>query len=160
VDARRDRSGAPRGQDAQGRPLADGDPDATEEARIKRLIDGLGVNTEGIDTVPEDAAVLDTGFPLVALLRLVCVSGQAMARIADAEVRLFHLCVHEPLMRSGTTHVEIAEQMHAMSCQVLALTADRRVREYGRDINIASRVAARSAGGEVLVARPRGEESG
>ena len=100
-----------------------------EEALIKRVIAGLGVNTESVGTVSPDelqllrhvAAVLDTGFPLVALLQLVRVYGQAMARIADAEVRLFHLYVHEPLMRSGTTGMETADQMHAMSRQVLPL---------------------------------------
>jgi adenylate cyclase len=96
---------------------------------IKRLITGLGVNTDTTDTVSEDelqllryvAAVLESGFPLVALLQLVRVYGQAMARIADAEVRLFHLYVHEPLMRSGVTGVETAEQMRAMSRRVLPL---------------------------------------
>ena len=102
-----------------------------EEALIRRLIAALGVNTGSVGTVSQDelqllryvAAVLETGFPLVALLQLVRVYGQAMARIADAEVRLFHLYVHEPLMRSGTTGVETAEQMHAMSRQVLPLAA-------------------------------------
>ncbi len=102
-----------------------------EEALIRRLIAALGVNTGSVGTVSQDelqllryvAAVLDTGFPLVALLQLIRVYGQAMARIADAEVRLFHLYVHEPLMRSGTTGVETAEQMHAMSRQVLPLAA-------------------------------------
>ena len=47
------------------------------------------------------AAVLAAGFPLVAFLQLVRVYGQAIAQIADAEVRLFHLYVHEPLMRDG-----------------------------------------------------------
>ena len=47
------------------------------------------------------AAVLAAGFPLVAFLQLVRVYGQALARIADAEVRLFHLYVHEPLIRDG-----------------------------------------------------------
>jgi adenylate cyclase len=100
-----------------------------DEGLIKRLIAGLGANPETTDTVSEDelqmlryvAAVLDTGFPLVALLQLVRVYGQAMARIADAEVRLFHLYVHEPLMRSGATGVETAEQMHSLSRQVLPL---------------------------------------
>ena len=32
---------------------------------------------------------------------MIRVYGQAVAQIADAEVRLFHLYVHEPLMRSG-----------------------------------------------------------
>ena len=65
--------------------------------------------------------MLETGFPLVALLQLVRVYGQAMARIADAEVRLFHLYVHEPLLRAGSTGVETAEQMHALSREALPL---------------------------------------
>ena len=36
-----------------------------------------------------------------AFLQLARVYGQAIAQIADAEVRLFHLYVHEPLMREG-----------------------------------------------------------
>jgi adenylate cyclase len=100
-----------------------------DEALVRRLILGLGANPRSADAVSEDelqllryvAAVLETGFPLVALLQLVRVYGQAIARIADAEVRLFHLYVHEPLMRSGATGVETAEQMQAMSRQVLPL---------------------------------------
>jgi adenylate cyclase len=100
-----------------------------DEALVGRLLAGLGANPRTSDAVSEDelqllryiAAVLDTGFPLVALLQLVRVYGQAIARIADAEVRLFHLYVHEPLMRSGATGVETAEQMQAMSRQVLPL---------------------------------------
>jgi adenylate cyclase len=96
---------------------------------VRRLISGLGITPEDADTVSEDelqllryvAAVLEAGFPLVALLQLVRVYGQAMARVADAEVRLFHLYVHEPLMRSGSTGVETAEQMNAISRQVLPL---------------------------------------
>ena len=53
------------------------------------------------------------------MLQLVRVYGQAMAQVADAEVRLFHLYVHEPLMRSGASGLEIAEEMadaDAASC--------------------------------------------
>ncbi|HEY5429190.1 MAG TPA: MerR family transcriptional regulator [Solirubrobacteraceae bacterium] len=100
-----------------------------DDALVSRLISGLGITPQRSGTVSEDelqllryvAAVLDTGFPLVALLQLVRVYGQAMARVADAEVRLFHLYVHEPLMRSGSTGVETAEQMEAISRQVLPL---------------------------------------
>ena len=100
-----------------------------DAALVTRLISGLGVTPEHNGTVSEDelqllryvGAVLDTGFPLVALLQLIRVYGQAMARVADAEVRLFHLYVHEPLMRSGSTGVETAEQMEAISRQVLPL---------------------------------------
>jgi adenylate cyclase len=100
-----------------------------DEELVRRLIAGLGVNRAHADTVSEDelqllryiAAVLDAGFPLAALLQLLRVYGQAIARIADAEVRLFHLYVHEPLMRSGATGVETAEQMQSMSRQLLPL---------------------------------------
>jgi adenylate cyclase len=96
---------------------------------ITRLIAGLGANAQNADAISEDelqllryvAAVLEAGFPLVAVLQLVRVYGQAIARIADAEVRLFHLYVHEPLMRSRPSGVETAEQMEAMSRQVLPL---------------------------------------
>jgi adenylate cyclase len=100
-----------------------------DEALVVRLVSGFGIRSEETEMVSEDevqllryvAAVLDSGFPLVALLQLVRVYGQAMAQIADAEVRLFHLYVHEPLMRSGSTGVETAEQMHALSRDVLPL---------------------------------------
>jgi adenylate cyclase len=64
-------------------------------------------------------AVLTAGLPLVAMLQLVRVYGQAVAQVADAEVRLFHLYVHEPLMRSGATGVEMAEEMLALTREVL-----------------------------------------
>ncbi len=98
---------------------------------VKRVVSGLGISPDRRTSVSEDelqllryvAAALDSGFPLVALLQLVRVYGQAMARVADAEVRLFHLYVHEPLIRSGSTGIEIAEQMQAISRQVLPLAA-------------------------------------
>jgi adenylate cyclase len=102
-----------------------------EPGLVERLVGGLGFSPEPWATISEDdvqllryvAAVLETGFPLVALLQLVRVYGQAMARIADAEVRLFHLYVHEPLLRSGSTGVETAEQMRALSHEVLPLAS-------------------------------------
>jgi adenylate cyclase len=42
------------------------------------------------------------------------VYGQALGQIADAEVRLVHLYVHEPLMREGMQSVEIAEEMEGL----------------------------------------------
>jgi adenylate cyclase len=100
-----------------------------EEGLVARLLSGLGISREHAGTVGEDelqllryvSAVLASGFPLVALLQLVRVYGQSMARIADAEVRLFHLYVHEPLLRAGSNGVQTAEQMHALSREVLPL---------------------------------------
>ena len=43
------------------------------------------------------ATMLDVGLPPVAFLQLARVYAQAVGQIADAEVRLVHLYVHEPL---------------------------------------------------------------
>ena len=67
------------------------------------------------------SAVLAAGFPLVALLQLLRVYGQALARVADAEVRLFHLYIHEPLMRDGVPGLEMAEQMEGLARDLLPL---------------------------------------
>ena len=69
------------------------------------------------------AEVLDAGFPLVAFLQVVRVYGQALAQIADAEVKLFHLFVHEPLMRDGVPGLEIAEEMEGLAAQLLPLAS-------------------------------------
>ena len=69
------------------------------------------------------ATVLGSGFPLVAFLQLVRVYGQAMAQIADAEVRLFHLYVHEPLIRDGLPGLEIADEMESLAREMLPLSA-------------------------------------
>jgi adenylate cyclase len=78
----------------------------------------------------EDAAalrhcgrVLSAGFPLVAFLQLVRVYAQSMRRIADAEVRLFHLYVHEPLIRDAVPELEMAEEMGELAADVLPLAA-------------------------------------
>jgi adenylate cyclase len=82
------------------------------------------------DLTPEDAAalrhcarVLAAGFPLVAFLQLVRVYAQSMRRIADAEVRLFHLYVHEPLIRDAVPELEMAEEMGDLAADILPLAA-------------------------------------
>lgn len=98
-----------------------------EPALIDRIMVLLGTATDQRDEVSREevgalkhlAAVLEAGFPLVALLQLVRVYAQAMRKIADAEVRLFHLYVHEPLIRDGFTDREIAEQMGEMAAGLL-----------------------------------------
>ncbi|HEY1286655.1 MAG TPA: adenylate cyclase regulatory domain-containing protein [Solirubrobacterales bacterium] len=67
------------------------------------------------------ARVLAAGFPLVAFLQLVRVYVQSMRRIADAEVRLFHLYVHEPMIRDALPELEIAEEMGELAADILPL---------------------------------------
>jgi adenylate cyclase len=94
-----------------------------EPALIERLLWSLGYDARPVQRIPDEelallrrgAAVLAAGFPLVALLQLMRVYGQALADIADAEVRLFHLYVHEPLMRDGVPGLEMAEQMEQLA---------------------------------------------
>ena len=59
------------------------------------------ITDEDIGALERMASALHNGFPLVALLQLVRVYAQAGRRIAEAEVRLFHLFVHEPMIRDG-----------------------------------------------------------
>jgi adenylate cyclase len=104
-----------------------------EPALIERILTGLGISSaqsqsrslsvEDVQLLRYVAAVLSGGLPLVALLQLVRVYGQAMAQVADAEVRLFHLYVHEPLMRSGASGLETAEEMLAITRELLPLAS-------------------------------------
>jgi adenylate cyclase len=69
------------------------------------------------------ARVLAAGLPLVAFLQLVRVYVQSMRRIADAEVRLFHLYVHEPLIRDSVPELEMAAEMGDLAADILPLAA-------------------------------------
>jgi adenylate cyclase len=102
-----------------------------EPALIERVFAGFGVSGQGLDQLSGQdlemlavvAAVLRAGLPLVALLQLVRVYGQALSQIADAEIRLFHLYVHEPLMRDGVPGLEMAEEMSELAGELLPLAA-------------------------------------
>ncbi|HSC20769.1 MAG TPA: adenylate cyclase regulatory domain-containing protein [Solirubrobacterales bacterium] len=102
-----------------------------EPELVERILVILGTPADRRrDVSPEDAEalrhcarVLDAGFPLVAFLQLVRVYAQSMRRIADAEVRLFHLYVHEPLIRDAVPELEMAEEMGELAADILPLAA-------------------------------------
>ena len=102
-----------------------------EPALIQRFWAGIGLPAAGLEHMSEDdarvveyvASVLAAGFPLVAFLQLCRVYGQALSQIADAEVRLFHLYVHEPLMREGVPGLEMAEEMEGLARDLLPLSS-------------------------------------
>ena len=120
-------------------PASDRDRTIAEAARetglapalIERISTALGLRPVHASRLSEDdvqllryiAAVLASGFPLVAMLQLVRVYGQALAQIADAEVRLFHLYVHEPMMRRGVSGLEMAEEMENLARELLPLAS-------------------------------------
>jgi adenylate cyclase len=101
-----------------------------EPELIERLMALLGTPLAGEHALTEQdadamaglARVLEAGFPLVALLQLVRVYARALRSIAEAEVRLFHLYVHEPLMREGVDAYEMAEEMEGLAGDLLPLT--------------------------------------
>jgi adenylate cyclase len=100
-----------------------------EPELIRRIWSAAGFSAESLDHLGEDdiallqrlGAVLDAGLPLVAFLQLVRVYGQALAQIADAEVKLFHLYVHEPMIRDGAPVLDIAEQLSDLASELLPL---------------------------------------
>jgi adenylate cyclase len=82
-----------------------------------------GISEEDLELLRYLAAVLDAGLPLDAMLQLTRVYGQALAQIADAEVRLVHLYVHEPLMRSGSSASEMADELVTLTAELLPLAS-------------------------------------
>jgi len=102
-----------------------------EPELIERILAILGTPLEGdrllnphdVQALRHCARVLAAGFPLVAFLQLVRVYAQSLRRIADAEVRLFHLYVHEPLIRDGVPELEMAEEMGGLASDILPLAS-------------------------------------
>jgi adenylate cyclase len=102
-----------------------------EPALIERIWTAIGLPPQTLEQLTDEdvqalryiASVLDSGFPLVAFLQLSRVYGQALAQIADAEVRLFHIYVHEPLIRDGVPGLRMAEQMEHLARDLLPLSS-------------------------------------
>jgi len=100
-----------------------------EPALVDRIFTSMGfprmetLAEPDVQTLRYAASVLAAGFPLVAFLQLTRVYGQALAQIADAEVRLFHLYVHEPMMRDGLPGLEMAEEMEGLASELLPLAS-------------------------------------
>ncbi len=102
-----------------------------EPALIERMMSLLGtptaiegtLNDQDVVAMERLGEVLRAGFPLVAVLQLVRVYAQSIRRIADAEVRLFHLYVHEPLIREGVDALQMAEEMEGLVRDLLPVTA-------------------------------------
>jgi adenylate cyclase len=102
-----------------------------EEALIERMMSLLGtptalegtLNEQDVGAMEHIREVLQAGFPLVALLQLIRVYAQSIRKIAEAEVRLFHLYVHEPLIRQGVDALQMAEEMEGLARDPLPITS-------------------------------------
>jgi adenylate cyclase len=102
-----------------------------DEGLIERIYMSLGMSALSLDSLGEEdmemlryiAAMLNAGLPEVAFLQLARVYGQTLAKIADAEVRLIHIYVHEPMMREGIPGMQMAEAMEGLAGELLPFAA-------------------------------------
>jgi adenylate cyclase len=107
------------------------DETGLEPALIERFWASIGLPPSALESLTDEdlealryvSSVLAAGFPLVAFLQLCRVYGQSLSQIADAEVRLFHLYVHEPLMREGVPGLEMAEEMEGLARDLLPIAS-------------------------------------
>jgi adenylate cyclase len=92
---------------------------------VSQVASALGVAPDAkldgavADVLAYVAHGIRAGMPREAMLQITRVYAQAIAQIADAEVRLVHLYLHEPLMRSGGTPNEMGEELYALAEQML-----------------------------------------
>ncbi len=107
------------------------DETGLEAALVERFWASIGLPRSTLDELTDEdlealhyvSSVLAAGFPLVAFLQLCRVYGQSLSQIADAEVRLFHIYVHEPLMREGVPGLEMAEEMEGLARDLLPIAS-------------------------------------
>jgi adenylate cyclase len=121
------------GEDHEGERTLDDAAGETglEPALIERFWNSIGLAPASLESLRDEdlealryvASVLESGFPLVAFLQLCRVYGLALSQIADAEVRLFHLYVHEPLMREDVPGLQMAEEMEGLARDLLPLAS-------------------------------------
>src|SRR5437667_1302234 len=89
-------------------------------ATVRRLWRSMGFAGQGERLYEEDVQALRTlkialeaGFPEEALLQLARVYADALGRVAEAEIRLFHFYVHERLKAEGRSGRELVEASSA-----------------------------------------------
>nr|WP_084270232.1 adenylate/guanylate cyclase domain-containing protein [Patulibacter minatonensis] len=110
-----------------------------EPALVRRVGEAFGFSAEAVERIGADdvalfehvARVLDAGFPLVAMLQLARIYGQALGRVADAEVRMFRLYVRDPLVRDNAAALDAAESVGTLAAHVMPL-ADRIISDVHR----------------------------
>jgi len=110
-----------------------------EPALVRRVGEAFGFSAQSLERIGDDdvrlfehvATALDAGFPLVAMLQLARIYGQALGRVADAEVRMFRLYVRDPLIRENASALEAAQAVAELATHVMPL-ADRVITDVHR----------------------------
>ena len=72
-----------------------------------REIDAPSLGSDDIEALRAAAMAVKAGFPADALVEMLRVLADALARAAEAVIRLFHFHVHKPLEASGASEAEI-----------------------------------------------------
>jgi adenylate cyclase len=87
---------------------------------------GLGAAAElltgaDVEAMRSFGVALGAGFPEAALVQLVRVYADCLNRVGDAEARLFHFYVHEPLRAAGLPEAEVDAMTNAAAEQLITL---------------------------------------
>jgi len=79
------------------------------------------LTSDDVDAIRLLAVAADAGFPEDALLQMVRVYSDSLSRVAEAEARLFHICVHERLRDEGLTGEALVASTNRASDQLLGM---------------------------------------
>jgi adenylate cyclase len=95
-----------------------------EVAPRLRDISGAGdepMDEHDLEMLKAAKVALDAGFPETALLQLTRVYADALGRVTEAEVRLFHFYVHEGLRAAGLSGHELLDSRRAVREHLLPI---------------------------------------
>ena len=92
----------------------------------RRLRDVAGANDElvnehDLQMLRRAKVALDAGFPETALLQLARVYADALERVAEGEVHLFHFYVHEGLKAAGLSGRQLVDNRKSVQEQLLPI---------------------------------------
>ena len=95
---------------------------------VERLADAMRSASDRAYFTPEDVSVLRwwgramaAGMPEDAVVQLIRVYREALGRVAEAEIRLFHFYVHEPLRAAGLEGAALREATDQRSMTLLPM---------------------------------------
>lgn len=98
-----------------------------DAAFVRRIMIAAGfadqrhVYDDDLDMLRTLVVAAKAGLPTDVLLQFVRVFNDSLTRVAEAESRLFHLYVHEPLKAEGLPSGEVAAAIDAISAQMRVL---------------------------------------
>lgn len=118
--------------DARFTPAQAAEQMGVNEEMLWRIIRSVGLNPTDFTALDEEdielfgklGQLLSVGLPLDVFLQMVRVYGQALAQIAEAEVRLIHLYVHEPMIKAGVEGSQISEGLEFITKTALSNSKD------------------------------------